>query len=238
MGLLHDEHTAVGERVVDAFEHAVRVDLVVDRVEHEHGVEARRRREPRRVADLEGHVAEPGTRRLGAGSRDRALVEVVAHERRARERAREQHERVTGPARDVGDTRAGAELFGQPRHERKVCVDQQRVVGAAADGVHDVGELGPVRGVRNAATFAERTRDLVHVLAEMRLQQRHRREVRGAVGQTRGPLGRERVRPRRRVVLEDPTGDHGREPLADVALGEPGPFREGCHWSPGRPRPP
>ena len=134
--------------------------------------------EPGRVADLEAHVGESGAAGLGAGPRDRAVVEVVADERRRGERPGQQHERVPGAARDVGDARARVELLGEPGHEREVRVDQQRVVGAAPDRVHHVGELGPVRGVGNAAAFAKRARDLVHVLAEMRVQQRHRRQVR------------------------------------------------------------
>ena len=86
----------------------------MDRVEHEHDVERFVDREPSRVAHLEAHVGEAGTAGLGAGARDRALVEVVADERRRRERPRQQHERVAGAARDVGDARARLEPLGEP----------------------------------------------------------------------------------------------------------------------------
>ena len=72
-----------------------------------------------RVTDLEAHVGEPGAAGLGPGPRDRAVVEVVADERRrgetpapaarARARCRTQRRRRVRPRRAARRARARAE---------------------------------------------------------------------------------------------------------------------------------
>ena len=74
-------------------------------VEHEHDIEPVVGTQRRGVAHLEGHVGELRAPRLGARAGDRAVVEIESVEGRTRERPRQQHQRVTGAARDIGDAR-------------------------------------------------------------------------------------------------------------------------------------
>jgi hypothetical protein len=205
---------------VDAPQHTLRVDLVVERVEHEHDVERLLDGEPSHVEHLEADIGELGATRLGPSPGDRSPIEVVPGELRRGERSGQQHERMTGAARDVGGSGARGQLLGEAGRERKVRVDEELIERAPPDGVHDVGELGAEFGVGHAATLAKRAGDLVHVLGEHRVRLRDRRHARVA-RQQQGMLGRQHEGLRRGVEVDDATGDHRPQPLADVALGEP-----------------
>ncbi len=222
VGLLHEEHAPGSEGPLDVRQHGSRVDLVVDRVEHEHEVVAILDVEPSGIADLECDVREPRPGRLGPCAADRAIVEVVADERRLRERAPEHDQRVAGAAGDVRDPNARLEPLGQARHQWQIQVDEPAVEEDPADAIHDVGELGAVLGVRNAASLSEGAGDLVHVLAQVGAQRGHRGEVHSPVGEHSGVCGREGIGLRQRVIREDARGHHCPEPFPHVTLGEAG----------------
>ena len=179
--------------------------------------------EPGRVAHDEAHVGEPGAAGLGARPRDRAVVEVVPDERRARERARQQHERVAGAARDVGDARAGRRAARRARARaggtrrpatRRRCRGRCASITSVNSGRYSAyGTPPPSRNAR--ATWCT---CLPRCVCSSAIGARFV----GAVGEARGPLGRQRVGAVRRVVVDDAAGDHRAEPLAHVALGEAG----------------
>ena len=104
------------ERTVDVREHRRRVDLVVHCVEHEDEIERScERRAVRRRTTSNVTLVELRARRLRSCPSDRAVVEVVADERRRGECPRQHHEGVAGAARDVGHADARLEPVTQAR---------------------------------------------------------------------------------------------------------------------------
>jgi hypothetical protein len=220
----HHEGPAGDQGGVDPLQDRGRGCLVVDGVEHEGDVEGLVGGQAGGVADLEPGVGQPGRGGLGPGPGDGVLGQVVADERRARVGGGQQRDRVAGAAADVGHPGARGQPLGQLGDQRHDRLDEQLVEGAAADGVHHVGELGPVRAVGDAAALPEGPRDRVDVLGQVRVEPAERSQVgRPGAGEAGGVLGRELVGPGGRVVLEDAAGHHGAQPLPDVALLEVGP---------------
>ena len=105
------------------------VDLVVDGVEDEHDVERRvdRRAEPRRRPRSArwSRPAPPASARARAIAPSSRSYPTNVDAGNARAMS---DERVSGAARDVGDARARLELLDEPRGEREISVDEQRVV--------------------------------------------------------------------------------------------------------------
>ena len=223
-GLDHDEGPAGGQGGVDPLQHRGRVHLVVDGVEHEHDVEGLLDGQAGGVADLEPGVGQPGRGRLGPGPGDGVVGQVVADEGRGRVGGGQEHHRAPGAAADVGHPGPGGQPGLQPGDQRQVGIDQQLVEGAAAEGVHHVGELGTERGIGHAAALPEGQRDRVDVLGQVGVEPAERRQVgRARPGEAGGVLGRQPVGPGRRVVVDDAAGDHGPQPLPHVPLLEVGP---------------
>ena len=110
---------------MDAVEHAGRVDLVVDGVEHEHDVEGPARPAARATSQTSKvTLARPcAPPRCAPG--DGLLVEVVADEGRGGERPRQQVHGVAGAAPDVGRADSGCESLGEAGASGQDAVDQE-----------------------------------------------------------------------------------------------------------------
>ena len=93
---------------------------------------------------------------------------------------------MAGAASDVGYVRSGAEAIDGTVSEGKIGVDEEGIEPGAADAVHDVGELGPILGVGDAAALAKCARDLVHVLSQVRLEGRDGCKAHRPRGEHRG----------------------------------------------------
>ena len=130
---------------------------------------------------------------------------------------------------DVGDVRAGAEPLRQTVGHRQDDVDQRGVEHLAALLGHQRVEPR-VLAVGQPAAGVEAADDLLLDLAEQRDELRDAGEVvrAGRTGQHRRAMPRQRIRLRRRVVVDDPAGDHAAQPLPHVAFVEPGGVGDLC----------
>ena len=114
-------------------------------------------------------------------------------------------------------------LLGQTRHQRQNVRFQRRQHRLAAVLGHDVVETWKLC-VRNAAALLEAFDDLVFDAA----QERNVLREHGQIVRARRPrqksrmLGGQENRFGRGIDLDDPAGDHRAQPLAHVALIEPG----------------
>ena len=148
--LLHHEGAARDEGVVDARQHALRVDLVVEGVEHEDGVEGLGRLQLRDVGAPRRRTLVSRAAAASARARSMAsVVEVVARRTSTPGRPAPSSTRAWPVPQATSATWAPARRRSvSPGDERQAAVDQQPVVAAAAERVHHVGELGAVRRVR------------------------------------------------------------------------------------------
>ena len=141
-------------------------------------------------------------------------------------------------ATDVGDVRARAQPLRQPVDQRQDDVDERGVEHLAALLGHQRVEARVV-AVGQPAAVVEAADDLLLDLAEQRDELRDAGEVvgSGGTGQHRGAVARQRIRLRRRVVVDDPSGDHAAQPLAHVAFVEACGIGDLARWWPAGVRP-
>ena len=133
---------------------------------------------------------------------------------------------MPAPAPDVGHVDAGFQPPGETGHQWQDRVDQRGVVSHATVLSHQL--LKPrVRCVRDAAAVAEAVDQGLLNLSQQRNELGLHRQVIGA-GAPRQPcrvLSRQRVGVVGRVVVDHAAGQHGPQPLPDVAFVQSSRFR-------------
>ena len=148
---------------------------------------------------------------------------VEPDETAGRECGAHEVDRVAGSAADVGDVDARPEALDEAGHQRQGDLDEGGVVDGAAVLGHQ-GLKSRERGIPDAAAVAEAAQDVVFDLGEQPDVLGLQGEVvrAGGAGQPRGVRGRQREGHRRRVVVDDASGGHRRQPFPHVAFVQPG----------------
>ena len=149
---------------------------------------------------------------------------VGADERRLRERLRHQDRRRAVAAADVGDARAALELGDDAVERRQPRADEVRVVAGPEEALAAVVDVVHVLVPADAVAAAHRLLDPRRVDHRAERDLEEAGQVRRAVlvGQRDRLLGRERVAPALRVVLDVAARRLRVQPLAHVALGRAG----------------
>src|SRR6266542_3454227 len=225
LGLLHEVDAVRREGAGDPAQYRRGIALVVDGIEGRDQVELGLGLELRDVEHLEAGVPEPHLAGLGPRPGDCVLAEIVADEARRRVLMGHHIDGVAGAAPNVRHADARLQALGQALGSRQEALDQEPIIEQPPRGVHRFGEVGPVFRIGHAAAIPERLNDAREPLAEHGQALAAGGEIAARRSRQAGRvLGRERERAGGRVVLDDAARRHGGQPLANVALIEPGPI--------------